>query len=209
MRGRRATQAGNLLIPVMLIGLIGTLLMGAAINYSVFIEGASIENQLAETRAYWAIMGHFRYALSRQRHMGLCPNSLGCIVLLDTVSDAQKASVLQGYLDEISSYRTLTYAEESSLYSIKINPTAAVDDNPAHNTYSGYLTMAGSYPTAGVSTLPALSGLAQRFAPLQMRICTSLTSAFQNCGAVTSNNNSGRPTGYYSIRLLYRTQSAS
>ena len=41
------------------------------------------------------------------------------------------------------------------------------------------------------------------------RFCTSLGSAFANCGGVANNNNSGRPTGYYSVSRLYRTQSAS
>ena len=208
MRNRRSSQAGNLLVPVMLIGLTSTLLMGAVINYSVFIEQAAVENQLAETRAYWAIMGHFRYALSRQRHAALCPNALGCTVL-DTVTDAQKTTVLQSYLNEISSYRTLTYPEESSSYSIKIDLTASADDSASRDTYSGWMMMLGSYPTTGVSTLPVLSGLAQRFAPLQLRFCTSLSSAFANSGAETNNNNSGRPTGYYSVSRLYRTQSAS
>jgi hypothetical protein len=208
MRSRRSAQAGNLLVPVMLIGLTSTLLMGAVINYSVFIEQASVENQLAETRAYWAIMGHFRYALSRQRHLGFCPDSQGCAANAN-IKDSDKQTVLQSYLDEISAYRTLTYPEENSSYSIKVNLTAAMDDNPSHHTYSGYMTILGSYPTAGVSTLPVLSGLAQRFAPLQIRFCSSLTSAFQACGGVTNNNNGGSPTGYYSIRRLYRTQSAS
>jgi len=79
MSSRRSRQTGNVLVPIMLIGLISTLMMGALINYSVFIEQAAVENQLAETRAYWAIMGHFRYAISRQRHAGFCPNTLGCI----------------------------------------------------------------------------------------------------------------------------------
>jgi hypothetical protein len=192
----------------MLIGLISTLLTGALINYSVFIERVAVENQLAETRAYWAIMGHFRYAISRERHAGLCPNSLGCLGS-ENISDSDKVPILQGYLDEISGFRTFTYPEENSLYSIKINLTASADDDPTHNTYSGYMTMIGSYPTTGVSTLPVLSGLAQRFAPLQIRICTSLVTAFQGCGGIANNNNSGKPTGYYSVRRLYRTQSAS
>jgi hypothetical protein len=192
----------------MLIGLIGALLMGAFINYSVFIEQAAIENQLAETRAYWAIMGHFRYALSRQRHMGLCPDNLGCGAN-QNIKDTDKLTVLQSYLDEISAYRTFTYPEENSLYSIKIDLTAAVDADPTRNPFSGYLQMVGSYPTSGVSTLPVLSGLAQRFAPLQLRMCTSLVNAYLNCGGVANNNNGGHPTGYYSVRRLFRTQSAS
>jgi len=205
---QRSRQAGNLLVPVMLIGLIGALLMGAFINYSVFIEGAAVENQLAETRAYWAIMGHFRYGISRLRYAALCPISQGCSGN-ENISDTAKVTVLQSYLDEISSYRTFTYADENSGYTIKIALTASADTDPTRNAYSGYLQMAGSYPTAGVSTLPVLAGLAQRFAPLQLRFCTSLVSAFQACGGVANNNNNGNPTGYYSVRSLFRTQSAS
>src|ERR1051326_113652 len=208
MKTGRSRQTGNLLVPVMLIGLTGALLMGAFINYSVFIEGVAVENQLAETRAYCAIMGHFRYAISRQRYAALCPNSQGCSGS-ENISDTDKVTVLQSYLDEISAYRTFTYAEENSAYSIKIDLTASADTDPTRNPYSGYLQMAGSYPTTGVSTLPVLSGMAQRFAPLQLRFCTSLVSAFQVCGGVANNNNNGSPTGYYSVRSLFRTQSAS
>ena len=204
----RSRQRGNLLVPVMLMGLTGALLMGAFINYSVFIEQAAIENQLAETRAYWAIMGHFRYAISRQRHAGLCPFSAGCTGS-ENLKDTDKVPVLQSYLDEISAYRTFSYPEENSGYSITINLTASADDDPTRNLYSGYMTIAGSYPTTGVSTLPVLSDLAQRFAPLQIRFCTSLLSAYAACGGVKNNNNTGKPTGYYSVRRLYRTQSAS
>jgi hypothetical protein len=204
----RSRQTGNLLVPVMLMGLISALLMGAFINYSVFLEQAAIENQLAETRAYWAVMGHFRYAISRQRYAALCPDSAGCAPNTN-IKDTDKVTVLQSYLDEISSYRTFTYAEENSAYSIKIAVTASADTDPTRHTYSGYMTMIGSYPTAGVSTLPVLSGLAQRFAPLQIRLCTSLVSAFAACGGVANNNNGGVPTGYYSVRRLFRTQSAS
>jgi hypothetical protein len=66
-----------------------------------------------------------------------------------------------------------------------------------------------SYPAAGVSTLPVLSGLAQRFTPYQFRFCTSLLSAYANCGAINSNNNNGRPTGYYSVKRFYRQNSVS
>src|SRR5438128_2242470 len=101
MTTRRSRQRGNVLVPIMLMGFTSALLMGAVINYSVFIEQAAIENQLAETRAYWAIMGHFRYALSRQRYAALCPNSGGCAANTN-IKDTDKVTVLQSYLDEIS-----------------------------------------------------------------------------------------------------------
>ncbi len=208
MRNARSRQTGNLLVPVMLIGLTATLLMGTLINQSVFIEQAAVENQLAETRAYWAMMGHFRYAISRQRHSALCPNALGCLAT-DNITDFEKVPVLQSYLDEIASYRTFTYLEENSNYSIKVSLSAAADEDPTRQTYSGYLTMTGSYPTTGLSTIPVLSGFAQRFSPLQIRICTSLVNASQNCGNVSNDNNGGKPTGYYGVRRLNRMPSTS
>jgi hypothetical protein len=209
MRTVRRRQAGNILVPVMLIGLTITLVLGALINSSVYLEQVAVEDRLAELRAYWATMGHFRYALSRQRHAGLCIKSLGCTVLLDTIKDTDKITALQSYLNEISGLRTFTYPEESGSYSIKIDLTAAVDDDPSRNTFSGHLMITNSYPTAGVSTLPVLAGVAQRFTPYQIRFCTSLNSAYGACGGVSSNNNNGKPTGLYSVKRLHRMQSVS
>jgi hypothetical protein len=201
-------QRGNILVPVMLVGLTCTLLMSALINRSVYLEQAAVENRLAETRAYWATMGHFRYALSRARHAGLCPDSAGCMPN-QTIKDTDKITALQSYLDEITAFRTFTYPDENAAYSIRISLTAAVDDDPTRQQFSGYLMMTSSYPTTGVSTLDVLSGLAQRFTPYRLRFCTSLLSAYANCGAISGNNNNGRPTGYYSVSRFYRQNSAS
>jgi hypothetical protein len=202
------SQRGNILVPVMLVGLTCTLLMSALINRSVYLEQAAVENRLAESRAYWATMGHFRYALSRARHAGLCPDSAGCTPA-QNIKDTDKITALQSYLDEIAAFRTFTYPDENAAYSIKINLTAAVDDDPLRQLFSGYLMMTSSYPTTGVSTLDVLSGVAQRFTPYRLRFCTSLLSAYANCGAISGNNNNGRPTGYYSVSRFYRQNSAS
>ena len=206
--GSRFRQRGSILAPVMLLGLTSTLIMGAVINHSVYLEQAAVENRLAETRAYWLAMGHFRYALSRERRYGLCPTAGGC-GLFDNIKDTDKAPVLQGYFNEITTYRTFTYPDENSGYTITINVTGAVDDDPLRQTFSGYLMMTSSFPTVGVSTLPVLSGLAQRFTPYRLRFCTSLNSAYANCGPVGNNNNNGHPTGYYDIRRLTRQPSVS
>ena len=66
----------------------------------------------------------------------------------------------------------------------------------------------GFYPAGGVSLLPVLSGLAQRFTPYQLRFCTGLASAYAPCGVI-SNNNGGLMTGFYSVKRFYRTNSVS
>jgi hypothetical protein len=206
MIANRHRQTGNILMPVIFIGLTTSLIMGALINRSVYLEAAAVENSLAETRAYWATMGHFRYALSRARHAGLCPDEEGCVPT-DHFEDTELASTLQSYLNEISTLRTFTYPDENSGYTIKIDLTGAVDDDPLRQAFSGHLMMTSSYPTTGVSTLPVLSGLAQRFTPYELRFCTGLASAYAPCGEI-SNNNGGQPTGFYSVQRLYRMPSA-
>ena len=204
----RTNQTGSILLPVTLIGLVSSLLVIALIQNSLYLEQVAVENEVAKSRAYWANVGHFRYALSRARHAGFCDKNDGCLPTRN-IDDNKKAQVLQGYLDEISTYRTFTYPDENSGYSIKINLTAAVDDGTPRDDKSGYMMITSSYPTVGVSTLPVLSGLAQRFTPWQLRFCTSLTSAYANCGGLNVNSNDGTPTGLYSVRRLYRLPSAS
>ena len=200
-------QRGNILVPVMLVGLTCTLLMSALINRSVYLEQAAVENRLAESRAYWATMGHFRYALSRARHAVLCPNSGGCS-LNQNIKDTDKITALQSYLDEITAFRTFTYPDENAAYSIKIALTAAVDDDPTRHQFSGHLMMTSSYPTTGVSTLDVLSGLAQRFTPYRLRFCTGLASPYSACPPIASNNG-GNNNGYYSVKRFYRQNSVS
>lgn len=207
MKRRLQGQRGSILVPVMLVGLICTLMMSALINRSVYLEQAAVENRLAETRAYWAAMGHFRYALSRARHAGLCADNNGCNPG-DKSKDTDKIPVLQSYLDEIAALRTFTYPDENAAYSIKIGLTAAVDDDPTRQQFSGHLMMTSSYPAGGVSLLPVLSGLAQRFTPYQLRFCTGLASPYAPCGAI-SNNNGGLMTGLYSVKRFYRMNSVS
>ena len=202
----RTNQTGSILLPVTLIGLVSSLLVIALIQNSLYLEQVAVENEAAKSRAYWANVGHFRYALSRARHAGFCDKNDGCPPDRN-ISDPKKATVLQGYLNEISTYRTFTYPDENSGYSITINLTAAFDDGTPRNGHSGYMMITSSYPTVGVSTLPVLSGLAQRFTPWQLRFCTSLTSAYANCGALNVNNNDGNPTGLYSLRRLVRLPS--
>ena len=208
MKRSLQSQRGSILVPVMLVGLTCTLLMSALINRSVYLEQAAVENRLAETRAYWAAMGHFRYALSRARHAGLCPDNDGCMPN-QNIKDTDKITALQSYLNEIAAFRTFTYPDENAAYSIKIDLIAAVDDDPLRQNFSGHLMVTSSYPAAGVSALPVLSGLAQRFTPYQLRFCTSLLSAYANCGAISNNNNNGQPTGFYSVKRFYRMNSVS
>ena len=191
----------------MMIGVICSLLMVSLISNALYLEAVAVDNRLAEMRAYWATMGHFRYALSRTGHSFLCIGSGNCDAG-DKAKDSEKAATLQSYLDEISAYRTFTYPEENVAYSIKINLTAAADDDPSRQNFSGHLMMTSSYPILGVSTLPVLLGLATRFTPYQLRFCAGLASAAALCGAIGSNNG-GANTAFFSVKRFYRMASVS
>lgn len=208
MSGTRERQKGNILFPVALIGLTLSLSLGALMNHSLVLEQVAVENRLAEIRSYWGIMGHYRYALSRIKHTGFCTSYFLGICTTGNLKDTDRVTILQNYLNEISSYRTWNYPEENAGYSIKIDLTAAVDDNPSRQTYSGHLMVTSSYPTSGVSTLGILHNLPNRFMPLQLRICTGLSQYNSTCPSIT-NNNGGNATGYYSVKRLYRRNSVS
>jgi hypothetical protein len=218
MRSARRRQRGNILLPVTLIGLIVTLTLSALMNHALVLEQVAVENRLAEIRSYWAVMGHFRYALSRTRHSWACPSNHNVITILgvsvdlgcpdNSIKDTERVPVVQGYLNEISAYRTFTYPEEAAAYSIKIDLTTAVDDSTSRHTYSGHLMITSSYPTTGASTLGILSGAPNRFMPLQLRFCAGLNNSGSSCGTI-GNNNGGNATGYYSVKRLYRRNSVS
>ena len=207
MNRARKSQEGNILLPVVLIGLALSLSLGALMNHSLVLEQVAVENRLAETRAYWGVMGHFRYALSRTKHSGLCASYFLSVCTSSNMKDDEKVPVLQNYLNEISALRTWTYPEENAGYSIKINLTAMEDDASHHNR-SGHLVIRSSYPTSGVSTLDILHNAPNRFMPYELRFCVGLANSGSSCGVIT-NNNGGNVTGYYSVKRFYRRNSVS
>lgn len=198
---RRARQKGSVLIAVTVVGLAGALLLAAFMNHSVLVEERAIDARLAETRAYWAIMGHFRYGLSRTARSYMCNKNCS---YLDgqNFKDSEKVAVLQTYLNEISSYRTISYPEEPSGYFLKIATTASEDDR-LHQNYSGYIMMKGTYPTSGQSTFSYLQGATARMGGYELRFCAGVVFSGWSCGNI-GNNNGGWPTPYYSISRLTR-----
>lgn len=165
----RAAQRGNVIAAVSVIGAAGTLTLSALMNNSVGVEARAVERSLAETRAYWAAMGHFRYAMSRTRYSAACGQWWGCAES-ETATDTQKAATLNSYLGEISGLRTFTYPEEDSDYFLKLTFTAAPDDDPSRKPYSGWLMIrSGMDPTQ--STLPVLKDLGSRLPAYEIRFC--------------------------------------
>jgi hypothetical protein len=196
MRNRQL-QSGNILLIVMMIGMIFSVLISATIVGPVYLESVAVENELANVRARWAILGGFHYAISRTYHGLLCQTAPKC---KGSLTDATKATILQGYFNEISSYQTLTYPDEPSSYVINITLTGAVDDRPTSNASSGYLQMKGAYP-ATQSSLTSLGSAVGRMDPLELRYCVGLALSTSKCGLLTANNG-GAQTAFYSVSRL-------
>ncbi|MBA2587275.1 MAG: hypothetical protein H0U98_01490 [Alphaproteobacteria bacterium] len=186
-------QQGNTLIPVLLIGTVITSLFAAFMANTVYVESRAVEAQLARLRVYWAEMGNFRYAMSRIKYSQLCSTSSTCG---NKQKDTDMVPTLQAYFDELSNNKTWSYPDEAAAYTITTTDTAAVDDRPGRQTYSGYMMA-----TSIVSTSTLLSGSAGNLPVLELRLCVGLSSSTGNCGPINSNNGNN-DTGNYSINRL-------
>ncbi len=165
----RQSERGNVIAAVTVIGAASTLALSALMNNSVGIEARAIEQNLAETRAYWASMGHFRYAMARTRYSAACGQWWGCVES-ETATDAMKAATLNSYLGEISSLRTFTYPEEDSDYFLRLTFTAAPDEDPSRKDYSGWLKIRSALNGAQ-GDVPVLNDLGDSIPMYEIRFC--------------------------------------
>ncbi len=191
MRNLRDQDGGALLF-VTMVGLVISLGFGLFMGSTVVGEGRAIEAQLAHSRAYWAQMGNFNYALSRVAASKFCN---GCL-FASSLSDANLVPILQAYFNELNDYRVWTYLDEASGYSITTSITAAADDRPGRNSFSGWLMATSAYTA---SSLVASS--AGKLPSMELRVCVGRSYSGHNCGNI-SNNNGGNTTAYYSINRL-------
>lgn len=184
-------QRGNTLIPVMIIGVVVTSLFATFMANTVFVETRAVEAQLARLRVYWAEMGNFRYATSRISYSALCSSSCG-----SKQKDTDMVPTLQAYFNELSNNKTWSYPDEAAAYTITTTDTAAVDDRPGRQTYSGYIMA-----TSIVTTSTLVAGSAGNLPRLELRLCVGLSSPTGSCGPLIANNGDNN-TRNYSINRL-------
>jgi hypothetical protein len=186
-----ASQRGGALIFVTIVGLVMTTAFVTFMTSTVITEQRAVEAELARSRAYWAEMGNFHYAMSRISYSRLCDSCKA-----NNNKDIELAPVLQAYFNELSNNSTWTYADEAAGYSITTTDLVAPDDNPTRQNFSGWL-MATS-----VTGASALTGSASGKLPLmELRLCVGLNNNGAKCGNV-NNNNGGRATAYFSVNRL-------
>ena len=177
----------------MMVGMVIAIGFAGFITSSVLVEARAVEGSLARSRAYWAQMGNFNYALSRISKSKLC-NS--CLISLGGNKDTDLTPVLQAYFNELSNLQTWTYPDKSSNYTITTTDTAAVDNTPGRQTFSGWLMATSAYTSSSL-----VSGLNNHLPIMELRVCVGLGNSGSHCGNL-GNNNGGFATSYYSINRL-------
>jgi hypothetical protein len=193
MKAALGNQRGGALIVVMMVGVVITIGFAGFITSSMLAEGRAVEGSLARSRAYWAEMGNFNYALSRVSKSKFC-NS--CLLANSNIKDTVLAVNLQSYFNELGNLKTWTYPDESSSYTITTTVAAAADNTAGRNTYSGWLMATSAYSSSSL-----VSGLNGHLPVMELRLCVGLLTASAHCGNL-SGSNGGYTTAYFSINRL-------
>src|ERR1700753_4084494 len=141
MKRHWSNQRGGALSVVMMVGLVITIGFAGFITSGVLVEARAVEGSLARSRAYWAEMGNFNYALSRISKSKFCSS---CILPNNNVKDVNLAVNLQAYFNELSNLKTWTYPDESASYTIPTTDPAAADNTPGRQNFSGWLMATSS-----------------------------------------------------------------
>lgn len=71
-RSARDQQGGFTLVAVMVFMALLMMFGATFINHVMTTEESEVEGLLADSRAYWAMMGHYNYMVSRAANQGLC-----------------------------------------------------------------------------------------------------------------------------------------
>jgi len=193
MRRRWGNQRGGALIVVMMVGLVITIGFAGFITSGVLVEARAVEGSLARSRAYWAEMGNFNYVLSRISKSKFCSS---CLLPNTMVKDTVMAANLQAYFNELNNVKTWTYPDESSSYTITTTDSAAADNTPGRQQFSGWIMATSTYSSSSL-----VSGLNNHLPIMELRLCVGLSNTNSHCGSINGNNG-GVTTAYFSINRL-------
>src|SRR3954465_6075636 len=173
MSRRLGNQRGGALMVVMMVGMVIAVGFAGFITSSVLVEARAVEGSLARSRAYWAQMGNFNYMLSRTSYSRLCNGSRHG----GTNKDTDMSPVMQAYFNELSNLKTWTYPDESASYTITVTDTAAPDNTPGRQNFSGWLMA-----TTTVASSTVVSGINSHLPIMELRFCAGRPSATSHCG---------------------------
>lgn len=194
-----SSESGNATILVTAIGALA-MLVSFGLFDSIVVEKRSVEDNLADVRAYWAAIGQVNYALSRSLEGGGCASHCGN-------SNADTVTFPLAYLQEIACYRAWSYPEVSANYQFMVSPVVSNDPNAPSGqigenlirvTFAQTATVPSGCTWPSVPSIEALRTIAN-VRPVEFRYCLVLTPNLA-CG--------GRPQaslpGYQHITTILR-----
>lgn len=181
MSRRASSESGSATVLVTIIGALA-MLVSFSLFDSIVTEKRSVEDNLADVRAYWAAIGQVNYALSRTLEGGGCASSCGN-------SSANTVAFPVAYLQEIACYRAWAYPEVSANYQFILNPAVSNDPNaPSGHVGENRIRVAfaqtGTAPSGcswpSVPSIEALRTIAHA-RPVEFRYCV-ISSPGLACG---------------------------
>ena len=137
----REKEQGNIIITIMIVMFLSMLAASGLISHNAVTEARAIEQSLVKVRAYWAMMGHVNYILSRARTKGsdgvgneLCyENVEGAGAWCTGSDDTKKKDALEQFVvatGEIGNIKEWSYDKNNGNFKIKTEISVAdVDDS--------------------------------------------------------------------------------
>jgi hypothetical protein len=196
---RASSDSGNATVLVTIIGGLA-MLVSFSLFDSIVAEKRSVEDNLADVRAYWAAIGEVNYALSRTLQGGGCAASCGN-------SSADTVAFPAAYLQEIACYRAWSYPEVSANYQFMLSPAVSHDPNApsgqiGENLIRVTFAQTGTAPSGcswpSVPAIEALRTIAH-VRPVEFRYCVVFHAA-DLCGGKPQAN----LPGYHHITTILR-----
>ena len=189
--GALPNDRGSAMIAVTMIGLVAVLAVSGLAG-RVVAEHRAAEDSLAQTRLYWAGMGHATYLLSRTRQVGPCGDSPPCSAAADLKRGGTRM------LAEIETLRNWRYPEVGDAYAFTVVP--AFDDVEGTDGRRWQIRIRFGRPAGTAEALRT----ATRTPALELRYClagpsgaacsTGVGEAASTVHFVTSVHRGERPT---------------
>lgn len=185
--GDNPSDRGNAIIAAVGFGLLALLALGNVVG-GIVAEHRAVEDSLAQTRMYWAAMGHVTYLLSRTGGAGLCPAQKD--VKCDSPSTVATHS--SAMLAEIQDLQVWQYPELGSTYRFRVQPSVTADPR-AKSGEKGRLLFQAQFQPAGGATTQTLQALrtVPTTRPVELRYCLTKNLGENPC---SGDNNDAKVT---------------
>lgn len=171
--GDELSDRGSAIIAVVAFGMLALLAIGNIVG-GIVVEHRAVEDSLAQTRLYWAAMGHATYLVSRTGGSGPC---------IGSCADPQvMAAASRITLAEISGLQVWQYPELGNPYRFRVHPTVTADPRSYKDT-KGKVMFEAHFHAADSAAAKELQALRTVSAtrPVELRYCVADDIGQQEC----------------------------